>query len=151
MLSAVSTWMGNLINTVSKILVGKFVSFYTATSDDFTHIKSLKIIKYISLKNRRKIIIPNSLLQELVTEKCWIRSSYKTQSVLERGIFRCFTDWLVYLLYVFKYHKLHINFLKIKAPFYGLKSLAKKNNFLHITEVDNQTAMSCINRCGIIK
>jgi len=44
---------------------------------------------------------------------------------------------------------MHINFLEIKAALYALKSLTKNKHDIRILlRIDNQTAISCINRGG---
>ncbi|KAJ8909905.1 hypothetical protein NQ315_005640 [Exocentrus adspersus] len=46
----------------------------------------------------------------------------------------------------------HINFLEIKAAYYAIKSLTKnKNNMNILLRIDNQTAISCINKAGSVR
>lgn len=148
-------------------LIGRLVAACPATRYGFIHTKSLEKIKHSSLRRKhknynKKIIIPQSVRYEL---KWWQRNIGNGQSIKpENFALEIFSDaskiaWGAYCLgqkcHGFWDHSeqdMHINFLEIRAAFYALKCFAKvESNVRILLRIDNQTAISCINRGGSVK
>lgn len=168
----------NLINEFKKenkkhtlkdfaMLIGKFVASCPATEYGFTHIKPFEKTKYASLRENSfnyytKIIIPKYLWYELD----WWKNNVGLGQDIKNKPFSCeiFSDasqtgWGAFCegsschgFWDNQEAKMHINFLEIKAAYYALKSFTKSKTHIHVLlRIDNQTAISCINRGGSVR
>lgn len=149
------------------MLIGKFVAACPATEYGFTHIKPFERLKYSLLQKNNfnyytKIIIPKDLWYELK----WWQNNVGLGRDIKCRPFSCeiFSDasqtgWGAYCegsschgFWDNQEARMHINFLEIKAAYYGLKSFTKSETNINVLlRIDNQTAISCINRGGSVK
>lgn len=138
-----------------------------ATRYGFTHLKVFEILKHSVISNdyknyNRKIEIPSLLKIEL---SWWEKNIGKGQDIKpQQFALEIFSDaspsgWgascekrMFHGFWDKKESRMHINFLEIKAALYALKSLTKNKHDIRILlRIDNQTAISCINRGGSVK
>lgn len=128
-------------------LVGKLVSVYPAVRYGLLYVKPLEQIKYLALTNNLKAFMEvrnhsleifNRYLSKIPSTCQSIRqpnqgnSSHGYWSAEER--------------------KMPINFLKLKAAFFGYKCLARnvrESNF--VLHIDNTTAITYINKMGGVR
>nr|CAH7719004.1 unnamed protein product [Callosobruchus chinensis] len=148
-------------------LIGRLVAACPATKYGFAHLKVLERIKHSIVRKdkenyNKKMEICDSVRSEL---SWWEKNIGNGQDIKPKEFnFEIFSDaspsgWGAFCtgrnfhgFWDEKECEMHINFLEIKAAYYALKSLTKnKTNIRILLRIDNQTAISCINRGGSVK
>nr|CAH7758368.1 unnamed protein product [Callosobruchus chinensis] len=148
-------------------LIGRLVAACPATKYGFAHLKVLERVKHSIVRKDRenynkKMEICDSVRSEL---SWWEKNIGNGQDIKPKEFnFEIFSDaspsgWGAFCtgrnfhgFWDEKECEMHINFLEIKAAYYALKSLTKnKTNIRILLRIDNQTAISCINRGGSVK
>lgn len=146
-------------------LVGKLVSIAPTQKYGWLHVKPFEIAKLEALKlnNKnfnRKMIFPIKLSQELDWWLKHIKFS-KRISTPDHFSLEIFSDasnmgWGACCnyseangLWNHKERLYHINWLELRATYFGLKCFAKNKSHCNILlRIDNMTAVACINRMG---
>lgn len=148
-------------------LVGKLVSISPTQKYGWLHVKPFEIAKLKALKENnnnfsRKMIIPFSINQEL---DWWLEHIHFSKKVEGRKVgpfsLEIYSDasnigWGACCgvsqangFWNGKEKGHHINWLELRAAFFGLKCFATKKSHCNILlRIDNMTAIACINRMG---
>ncbi|XP_050292960.1 uncharacterized protein LOC126733621 isoform X1 [Anthonomus grandis grandis] len=148
-------------------LLGKLVASCPATKYGFAHLKILEIIKHSAIRSdyqnyNKKMEICDSIRNEL---SWWENNIGKGQDIKPHQFkLEIFSDasptgWGAFCgkntfhgFWDKNESQMHINYLEIKAAYYALSSLTKnKTNIRILLRIDNQTAISCINRGGSVR
>lgn len=148
-------------------LIGKLVASCPATKFGNKHIKPFETIKYLSLKNNIKDYNKRMDILGVIKPEhtWWLNNIGKGQDKkpqhfsleiysdaspsgwgASRGEINChgFWDNIEKIM--------HVNYLEIKSAYYALKSISKnKQHTSVLIRIDNQTAISYINRGGSVK
>lgn len=150
------------------VLVGKLVSICPAVSYGFLYLKPLERIKYLALENSYNNFNATMIVSPQVWEvlNWWkinipqcLRSLKQPQYEIEIFSDASLTGWGIYCEgnsshghWSEEERKMPINFLELKAAFFGLKCFANhlrdKNILLRI---DNTTAIAYINKMGGVR
>lgn len=142
--------------------IGKLVAACPATKYGFIHLKPFEIIKHTLLNCDYRNYDKKMLKQELewwnnniglgqdIKPTVFSLEIFSDASTTGWGAFcegtRCHGFWDNQEI------QMHINYLEIKAAYYALKSFGKNLKDSRILlRIDNQTAISCINRGGSVK
>lgn len=149
-------------------LVGKLVSISPAINYGWFHTKPFEIVKIKNLQSNnmnynKKMIIPQELNQDF---DWWLMNINNTgKSILSKQFsLEIFSDasmtgWGAHCngqkakgFWNKDDRKRHINYLELKAAYYGIKSFSKTaRNCNILLRMDNVTAIATINRMGSIK
>lgn len=148
-------------------LIGTLVAACPATKYGIAHLKIFETLKQSVIQNdydnyNKKMKIPAYIKNELTW---WETNIGQGQNIKPKPFtLEIYSDaspsgWGAFCgkkhfhgFWDKKETQMHINFLEIKAAYYALKSLTKNKNNIHILlRIDNQTAISCINRGGSVK
>lgn len=148
-------------------LVGSLAAACPVIKYGWVHIKLLERDKYLNLHNNNSNYDKHMLISKESKHELnwWLKHITNVQDIKPKSFtIEIFTDastsgWgascdgkNIHGFWDEHEQSMHINYLEIKAAFYGLKSFSKnKSNIRILLRIDNVTAISCINKGGSIK